>query len=92
MQSGLTTACLNSPHTREFVAQEVLDYIKKWIPRQRSAVLAGNSIHADRAFLLEEMPKVVDHLHYRFVCQLIVSEVNYLTYSSCRVVGAYPSP
>ncbi|KZT23530.1 ribonuclease H-like protein [Neolentinus lepideus HHB14362 ss-1] len=63
--SGLTQACLESPHTTEFVAGEVLDYVKKWVPEPRTAVLAGNSVHADRAFLVEEMPEVVDYLHYR---------------------------
>ncbi|KAI0079294.1 ribonuclease H-like protein [Panus rudis PR-1116 ss-1] len=65
--SGLTKACLESPHTREFVSQEVLKYIQKWIPQKRTAVLAGNSVHADRAFLVEEMPEVVEWLHYRIV-------------------------
>ena len=47
--------------------QKVLEYIKKWIPAQRIGVLAGNSVHVDRAFLAEEMPDVVDWLHYRWV-------------------------
>jgi oligoribonuclease len=50
-QSGLTEACLKSPYTKEEVSQSVLDYIKKWIPKQRDGVLAGNSVHADRAFV-----------------------------------------
>ena len=65
LQSGLTQECLTSPHTTEEVEQKVLDYIKKWIPRERTGVLAGNSVHADRAFLVQEMPKITDHLHYR---------------------------
>jgi len=65
--SGLTQACLSSPHTKEFVTSEVLAYIKKWIPDRRIGVLAGNSVHADRGFLIEEMPEVIDWLHYRFV-------------------------
>lgn len=64
-QSGLTQACINSPHTLDFVSKEVVSYIKKWIPQQRAGVLAGNSIHADRGFLVEEMPEVTDWLHYR---------------------------
>ncbi|KAH8087847.1 oligoribonuclease [Cristinia sonorae] len=63
--SGLTDACIASPHSTEYVAKEVLDYIKKWIPERRVGVLAGNSVHADRGFLVEEMPEVVDWLHYR---------------------------
>ncbi|KAI0090729.1 ribonuclease H-like domain-containing protein [Irpex rosettiformis] len=66
-KSGLSQACLKSPHSTEFVAKAVLDYIKKWIPDQRVGVLAGNSVHADRGFLVEEMPEVVDWLHYRRV-------------------------
>ena len=66
-QSGLTEACLASPHARDIVRRAVLDYIKKWIPRRRDGVLAGNSVHADRAFLVQEMPEVVDWLHYRYV-------------------------
>lgn len=66
-KSGLTAACLNSPHSPEFVAKEVLAYIKKWIPEQRIGVLAGNSVHVDKLFLAEQMPEVVDWLHYRIV-------------------------
>ncbi|KIK09280.1 hypothetical protein K443DRAFT_671776 [Laccaria amethystina LaAM-08-1] len=65
--SGLTLACLKSPHTIEDVSKAVLAYIKKWIPKQRVGVLAGNSVHADRSFLVEEMPGVIDWLHYRII-------------------------
>jgi len=65
--SGLTEACLNSPHSMEFVEQSVLAYIQKWIPTHKVGVLAGSSVHADRSFLVEEMPQVVDWLHYRIV-------------------------
>ncbi|EGO00686.1 hypothetical protein SERLA73DRAFT_133671 [Serpula lacrymans var. lacrymans S7.3] len=66
-RSGLTKACLTSPYTKDYVSQAVLAYIKKWIPQQRTGVLAGNSVHADRSFLVEEMPEVVDWLHYRII-------------------------
>jgi len=66
-ESGLTEACLKSPHTHDTVRQAVLDYVKKWVPRQRAGVLAGNSVHSDRVFLVQEMPEVVDWLHYRVV-------------------------
>ncbi|KAH7883197.1 ribonuclease H-like domain-containing protein [Phlebopus sp. FC_14] len=66
-KSGLTQASLDSPHTREYVSSSVLRYIKKWIPEQRIGILAGNSVHADRSFLVEEMPEVIDWLHYRIV-------------------------
>lgn len=65
LQSGLTEKCLMSPFTLDVVRDSVLHYIKSWIPDQRVGVLAGNSVHADRAFLVREMPEVVDWLHYR---------------------------
>ena len=70
-QSGLTQACLDSPHTPEFVANKVLEYIKKWIPWQQIGVLAGSSVHVDRMFLAAQMPAVIDWLHYRFVTLFI---------------------
>jgi len=45
----------------------VLAYIQKWIPTRNIGVLAGNSVHADKAFLAKEIPEVVDWLHYRQV-------------------------
>lgn len=71
LQSGLTQACLDSPHTSEFVASKVLEYIKKWVPSQHTGVLAGNSVHTDRMFLAAQMPTVIDWLHYRFVTCII---------------------
>ncbi|KAG1794369.1 ribonuclease H-like domain-containing protein [Suillus plorans] len=75
IQSGLTQACMTSPHTREHVSKAVLEYIKKWVPQRRTAVLAGNSIHADRSFLVEEMPEVIDWLHYRIVGESSIYEL-----------------
>ncbi|KAI6168712.1 ribonuclease H-like domain-containing protein [Pisolithus thermaeus] len=74
-QSGLTQACLSSPHTRDHVSHEVLQYIKRWVPEQRTGVLAGNSVHVDRMFLTVEMPEVVDWLHYRYAHHPISSEL-----------------
>lgn len=72
-QSGLIQACLNSPHTLEFVADKVLKYIKRWIPKRRTGVLAGNSVHVDRMFLAEEMPAIIDWLHYRLFTSILYS-------------------
>lgn len=47
------------------VTQSVLAYIQNWIPDHRVGVLAGSSVHADRSFLVEEMPQIIDWLHYR---------------------------
>ena len=60
-QRTIRAMCL----TRIAVAKAVLAYIQKWVPGHRTGVLAGNSVHADRSFLVREMPEVVDWLHYR---------------------------
>ncbi|KAI1094308.1 ribonuclease H-like protein [Rostrohypoxylon terebratum] len=66
-KTGLTAAVLASKVTPEQAADELLAYIKKYIP-ERGALLAGNSVHADRAFLRKEpYKKVVDHLHHRIL-------------------------
>jgi oligoribonuclease len=47
--------------------QSVLDFVKKHIPKARTAPLAGNSVHVDRVFLAKDMPELEAHLHYRNV-------------------------
>ncbi|KAK1769478.1 ribonuclease H-like protein [Phialemonium atrogriseum] len=64
--SGLTAAVIESKVTAETAAEDLLAYIQKHIPEPRVALLAGNSVHMDRAFLAKgPYRKVVDHLHYR---------------------------
>jgi len=84
-ESGLAHACLTSRYSREYVSREVLAYIKKWIPQERTGVLAGNSVHVDRQFLVEEMPEVTDWLHYRIVDVSSIKELCRRWYPSVRV-------
>jgi len=64
--SGLTKACLDSSTTAETAATELLEYIQKYVPDRRKALLAGNTVHADKAFLVQEpWTKVVKYLHHR---------------------------
>jgi oligoribonuclease (3'-5' exoribonuclease) len=67
-KSGLTAAVLESKVTAEQAADELLEYIKRHVPEKGVALLAGNSVHADRGFLSKEpYRKVVDHLHHRIL-------------------------
>ncbi|KIN01831.1 hypothetical protein OIDMADRAFT_196429 [Oidiodendron maius Zn] len=67
-ENGLTTAVLASKVTAEQAAAELLEYIKKFVPEPRRGLLAGNSVHADKAFLRKEpYKKVHDHLSYRIL-------------------------
>jgi oligoribonuclease (3'-5' exoribonuclease) len=67
-KSGLTQAVLASTTSAATAATELLAYIKHYVPDQRTALLAGNSIHADRAFLAKEpYAPVLEWLHYRLL-------------------------
>lgn len=46
-KSGLTAACLSSPHTHDEVERLVTEYIQKWIPEKGAGLLAGSTVHAD---------------------------------------------
>ncbi|KAK8085539.1 Exonuclease [Apiospora hydei] len=66
-KTGLTAKVLASTVTPEQAADELLAYIQKHVPERR-ALLAGNSVHADRAFLRKEpYKKVTRHLHHRIL-------------------------
>jgi oligoribonuclease len=66
-KSGLTDAVRASTLTVAEAEQQVLAYIKRWVPDRRTAPLCGNSIGTDRGFLARDMPELDDHLHYRMV-------------------------
>ncbi|TKA26168.1 hypothetical protein B0A50_04665 [Salinomyces thailandicus] len=66
--SGLTQACLDSTTTAETAASDLLDYIQRYVPDRKVGLLAGNTVHADKAFLVQEpWRKVVRHLHHRIL-------------------------
>ncbi|KAF1813023.1 putative RNA exonuclease Rex2 [Eremomyces bilateralis CBS 781.70] len=67
-ETGLTTAALESTTTAEEAATALLEYIKKHVSEPRVAMLAGNSVHADQAFLRRApYDAVIQHLHYRIL-------------------------
>ncbi|KAJ1967189.1 rna exonuclease [Dimargaris xerosporica] len=66
-RTGLTDAVLKSTITTKVAERTVLQFIQKHFPKPRTALLAGNSVHADREFLRHDMPQVYSHLHYRIV-------------------------
>jgi oligoribonuclease len=46
---------------------QVLAYVRKYIPDPRRVPLAGNSIATDRVFIARDMPELDAFLHYRMV-------------------------
>ena len=73
--SGLTAAIRESTITVEAAEQEVLAFIAQHVPTARTAPLAGNSVHADRAFLRRYMPTLEAYVHYRNVDVSTVKEL-----------------
>ncbi|CAI4047361.1 hypothetical protein SUVZ_12G1130 [Saccharomyces uvarum] len=73
--SGLTAKVLASDKTLAQVEEELLAYIQRYIPDKNIGVLAGNSVHMDRLFMVREFPKVIDHLFYRIVDVSSIMEV-----------------
>ncbi len=66
-KSGLTDEVRRSTVTLAEAEQEVLAYVRRWVPDARSAPLAGNSVATDRGFLARDMAELEAHLHYRMV-------------------------
>jgi oligoribonuclease len=66
-KSGLTDAVRTSTLTVAEAEQQLLAYVKRFVPERRTAPLCGNSIGTDRGFLARDMPELDDHLHYRMV-------------------------
>jgi len=66
--SGLTAACIESTVTSTQAADGLLAYIRNHVPEPRRGLLAGNSVHCDKAFLNKHpYSKVTDYLSYRIL-------------------------
>ncbi|WP_277883615.1 oligoribonuclease [Arthrobacter sulfonylureivorans] len=66
------------PHgmTMADAEDKVMEYITQWVPEPRKAQLAGNSVGTDRTFLARDMPRVIDHLHYRIIDVSTIKELS----------------
>lgn len=73
--SGLTQRVRESTISMQEAEEQVLTFIKQHVPEPKMALLAGNSVHVDLAFLRHCMPRLVDHLHYRIVDVSSIAEV-----------------
>ncbi|WP_082369321.1 oligoribonuclease [Arthrobacter sp. ERGS1:01] len=67
---------LDAGTTMEDAQEQVLAYIKKYVPQPNKAPLAGNSIGTDKVFLARDMPELVDHLHYRVIDVSTIKELS----------------
>ncbi|MGQ1839802.1 oligoribonuclease [Kocuria turfanensis] len=67
---------LPSGLTMEQAQEQVLAYIRQWVPEPGKAPLGGNSVGTDRTFLVRDMPQVVEHLHYRVIDVSTIKELS----------------
>src|SRR5699024_3485448 len=65
-ESGLL-AELDSGTTLADAEAQVLEHIQHWVPKERTAPLAGNSVGTDKMFLERDMPTLTNFLHYRII-------------------------
>jgi oligoribonuclease len=73
-QSGLTKCVLESNVTTQQAESAVLEMVKRHCPKGKCP-LAGNSVHADKVFLVKEFPMLMEHLHYRIVDVSTIKEL-----------------
>ncbi|CDJ47936.1 oligoribonuclease, putative [Eimeria brunetti] len=66
-KSGLTEACMRATTTAAAAEQQIISFLKENGVGTGEAILAGNSIHMDKEFLRNEMPGVLEFLHYRIL-------------------------
>ena len=67
-KSGLTDKVKASKITLKDAEQQVLSFLKDECKLQKfTCPLAGNSVHADKAFIRKDMPELHEFLHYRIV-------------------------
>lgn len=89
--TGLTAAVLASTTTPAQAADDLYAYITRYCPQRRKALLAGNSVHCDGAFLRQEpYAKVMKHLHHRILDVSTIKEAA-RRWSAKRVVNKVPS-
>ncbi len=63
--SGLTDDARRSTVTVAEAEKTTLEFLRQEVDQPMTSPLAGNSVHADRAFLARYMPELAAFLHYR---------------------------
>ena len=74
-KSGLLEAIKTSTVTLEQAGAATLEFIKQYVPVQRTVPLCGNSIGMDRRFLDQYLPEIEHWLHYRSIDVSSVKEL-----------------
>ena len=75
-EGNLAAKSLKSLVTEAEAERQILDFLTPIVP-EKKGVLAGNSVHADKAFLDKFMPKFMAYLHYRIVDVSTIKELGF---------------
>ena len=67
---------LDAGTTMEDAQEQVLAYVRQWVPEARKAPLGGNTVATDRGFLARDMPELESHLHYRIIDVSSIKELS----------------
>jgi oligoribonuclease len=73
--SGLL-AQLGQGTSMQDAQEQVLAYVRTWVPEARKAPLGGNTVATDRGFLARDMPDLEAHLHYRIIDVSSIKELS----------------
>ncbi|HLS39562.1 MAG TPA: oligoribonuclease [Ornithinicoccus sp.] len=74
VDSGLLDV-LSEGTTLEDAQQQVMAYVREFVPEPRKAPLGGNTVSTDRAFLARDMPELETYLHYRIIDVSTIKEL-----------------
>lgn len=65
--SGLLTDLASATLSLAAAEEQLLAYVREYVPEPRRVPLCGNSVFTDRAFLARDMPEFERWLHYRMI-------------------------
>lgn len=65
-KSGLTDRVRASTLTEAEAETQMIDFLARYVPKGVSPI-CGNSVHQDRRFLVNYLPKLDDYFHYRLI-------------------------
>ena len=66
-RDGLVQQNLTQGRSGRVVEDELLAFIGEYFDDEKPVLLAGNSIHQDRRFIVNEWPRLDERLHYRML-------------------------
>jgi oligoribonuclease len=67
---------LDGGTTMQDAQEQVLAYVRQWVPEPGKAPLGGNTVATDRGFLARDMPDLESHLHYRIIDVSSIKELS----------------